>query len=58
MRSASSVAMNGSSIDIGQSRIGAGRGWIDLSRALHAQSFVRTFVIEDFDEIIEERACC
>jgi hypothetical protein len=40
-------------VDIGQSLIGAGRGLLDLSRALHAQSFVRTFVIEDFDEVVE-----
>jgi hypothetical protein len=33
--------------------IDAGRGLIDLGRTLHAQGFVRTFVIEDFDEVIE-----
>jgi hypothetical protein len=26
---------------------------MDLGRALHVQGFVRTFVIEDFDEVIE-----
>jgi hypothetical protein len=40
-------------IDIGQSFVGAGRGLIDLGRALHAQSFVRTFLIEDLDKAIE-----
>ena len=40
-------------VDIGQSLIGAGRGLIYLSRALHAQSFVRTLVMEDFDEVVE-----
>jgi hypothetical protein len=40
-------------IDIGQSLIDAGGGLIDLGRALHVQSFVRAFVLEDFDEVIE-----
>src|SRR6266403_4307560 len=41
-------------VDIGQSLISAGRGLIDLGWALHVQGFVRTFVVEDFDEVIEE----
>jgi len=40
-------------VDIGQSLISAGRGLIDLGWALHVQGFVRTFVVEDFDEVIE-----
>src|SRR5260370_42246171 len=40
-------------IDIGQSCIGAGGRLIDLGRALHVQGFMRTFVIEDFDEVVE-----
>ncbi len=40
-------------IDIGQSLVGAGSGLIDLGRALHVQSFVRTFLVEDFDKVIE-----
>jgi len=40
-------------IDIGQSRIDAGGWLIDLGRALHVQGFVRTFLVEDFDEVIE-----
>jgi hypothetical protein len=26
---------------------------IDLGRALHVQGFVRRFVVEDFDEVVE-----
>ena len=44
-------------IDIGQSLVGTCRGLLDLGRALHVQSFVRTLVIKDFDEAIEP-ACC
>src|SRR5580704_4575580 len=40
-------------VNIGQSLTGAGGGLIDLSRALHVQGFVRTFVVEDFDEVVE-----
>jgi hypothetical protein len=40
-------------IDIGQSLVEAGRGSIDLSGTLHAQSLVRTFLVEDLDEVIE-----
>ena len=40
-------------IDIGQSLIGADRGLIDLGRALHVQSFVGTFVVENLDKVIE-----
>ena len=40
-------------IDIRQSLVGAGRGLIDLGRALHAQGFVRTFLVELLDEMIE-----
>ncbi len=40
-------------IDIGQSLVGAGGGLIDLGWALHVQGFVRAFVVEDFDEVIE-----
>jgi hypothetical protein len=40
-------------IDIGQSLIDAGGWLIDLGRALHVQGFVRTFLVEDFDEVIE-----
>jgi len=40
-------------VNIGQSLIGAGRGLIDLSRAFHGQSFVRTFLVEDFDKVVE-----
>ena len=36
-----------------QSLVGAGRGLIDLGRALHAQGFVRTFLVEDVDEVVE-----
>ena len=45
-------------IDIGQSLVGACRGLIDRGRALHVQSFVRTFVIEDFDKVIEPGQIC
>jgi hypothetical protein len=40
-------------IDIRQSFVDACGGLINLGWALHVQSFVRTFVIEDFDEVIE-----
>ena len=40
-------------IDSGQSLIGARGGLIDLRWALHVQGFVRAFVVEDFDEVIE-----
>jgi hypothetical protein len=40
-------------VDIGQSGINARRRLIDLSRALHGQSFVRTLVVEDVDEVVE-----
>ena len=40
-------------IDIGQSLVGEGGGLIDLGRALHVQSFVRTFLIEDFNKVIK-----
>jgi hypothetical protein len=40
-------------IDIGQSLTDAGGWLIDLGRALHVQGFVRTFLVEDFDEVIE-----
>ena len=40
-------------IKIGQSLIGAGGGLIDLGRALHVESFVRPFLIEDVDEVIK-----
>ena len=40
-------------INIGQSFVGAGGGLIDLGRALHVQSFVRTFVVENLDKVIE-----
>ena len=40
-------------VDIGQSLVGAGRRLIDLGRALHVQGFVRAFVMEDFDKVIE-----
>ena len=36
-----------------QSLVGAGRGLLDLGRALHAQGFARTFLVEDFDKVIE-----
>jgi hypothetical protein len=36
-----------------QSRVGAGRGLIGLGRALHAQGFARTFLVVDFDKVIE-----
>jgi hypothetical protein len=40
-------------IDIRQSLVGASRGLIDLGRALHVESFVRTLLVEDLDEVIE-----
>jgi len=40
-------------IDIGQALISACGGLIDLGWALHVQGFVRTFVVEDFDKVIE-----
>src|SRR5258708_12963322 len=42
-------------VDGGQSLIGAERGLIDLGRALHVEGFVRTLVVEDFDEVV--KAC-
>jgi hypothetical protein len=40
-------------IDSGQSLVGAGGRLIDLGRALHVQGLVRTFVVEDFDKVVE-----
>ena len=40
-------------VDVRQSGIGAGRGLIDLGRAFHVESFVRTFVVENIDELVE-----
>ena len=40
-------------VDVGQSLIGARGGLIDFGRALHVQSFVRTFLVEDLDKAIE-----
>ena len=40
-------------IDIGQPLVGASGGLIDLGGALHVQSFVRTLLVENFDEVIE-----
>jgi hypothetical protein len=40
-------------IDIGQPLVGASGRLIDLGRALHVQGFVRTFLVEDLDKVIE-----
>jgi len=40
-------------VDIGQSLVRTRRRLIDLSWALPSESFVRTLVIEDLDELIE-----
>ena len=40
-------------VDVGQSLVEARGRLIDLGRALHVQGFVGTFVVEDFDEVIE-----
>jgi hypothetical protein len=40
-------------IDIGQSFISASRGLMDLGRTLHAESFMRAFLVEVLDKVIE-----
>jgi hypothetical protein len=40
-------------INIRQALIGTARGLIELGRTLHAQGFVRTFIVEDLDEIMK-----
>jgi hypothetical protein len=40
-------------VDVGHSGVSASGRLIDLGRAFHLQRFMRTFVVEDFDEIIE-----
>jgi hypothetical protein len=40
-------------VDVGQTLVDARRWPIDLGRTFHLQSFVRTFVVEDIDELVE-----
>lgn len=40
-------------VDVWQSGIGTRRRAIDFRRAFHVQSLVRSFVVENFDEVIE-----
>jgi len=40
-------------VDVRQSGIGTRRRPIDFGRTLHVQGFVRTFVVEDLDELVE-----
>ena len=40
-------------IDIGQPLVEASGRLIDLGGALHVQGFVRTLLVENFDEVIE-----
>src|SRR5215471_10413048 len=40
-------------VDVRQSLVGARRRLIDIRRTLHAESFVRSFVVEDLDEFVE-----
>ena len=41
-------------VDVGQSGIGPGGWLIDFGRALHVQGFMRTFVVEDFEENLND----
>ena len=40
-------------VDVRQSAVGSRGRLIDLGRAFHVQGFVRTFVVEDLDELVE-----
>jgi hypothetical protein len=40
-------------VDVRQSGIRTRRGLIDFGRTLHVEGFVRTFVVEDLDELVE-----
>ena len=40
-------------VDVGKSGIGTRGPLIDFGRTLHVQGFVRTFVVEDIDELVE-----
>ena len=40
-------------VDVGQSGVGTRGRLVDLGRAFHVQSFVRAFVVEDLDKVIE-----
>ena len=40
-------------VEVGQSGVDAGRGLIDLCRTFHAESFVRTFLVEDITKLVE-----
>ena len=40
-------------VDVRQSGVGTRGRLIDLGRAFHVQGFVRTFVVEDLDKVVE-----
>jgi len=40
-------------VDVRQSGVGTWGRLVDLHRTLHVQSFVRTFVVEDLDKLVE-----
>jgi hypothetical protein len=40
-------------VDVRQSLVRTRRSLIDIGRTLHAESFVRSFVVEDLDEFSE-----
>ena len=42
-------------VDVWQALVGTRRSLIDIRRTLHAESFVRSFVVKDVDEFVEAR---
>ena len=42
-------------VDVRQSLVRTRRSLIDIRRTLHAQSFMRSFVVEDLNELVEAR---
>jgi hypothetical protein len=42
-------------VDVGQALIDVGGGLINLGGPVHVQGFMRAWVVEDFDEVVEAR---